>query len=143
MACRDLVIGMWTTLFGRKWIPIAIGFTSMALFGLAALAGQWFYRHREYLPDLMTYLPWFLAVLFTVKLATAGWIMRELRRRGLVSTKLIQKSLAMWAAVCLVLIAMAACLINVSLTLVLGIGMAVPIARIAAAPLALHWNRHR
>jgi hypothetical protein len=143
LSCRDLAIGMWTTLMGRKWIATAIGFTCMILFGIAAVAGQWFYRHREYLPDLLTYLPWLLGMLMFVKLGTAAWLLRILERRGLTSGKTIQKSLVAWSAACAVLIAISFCFINITPTIVLSIVMAVPLVRVAAASLALDWNRHR
>jgi hypothetical protein len=143
MSCRDLVVGMWTTLLGRKWFTIAIGFAFMALFGLAGFAGQWFYRHREYLPTLLTYLPWLLAVLLLLKLVLSGWIIRELHRRHLASRKSIRDALAVWATACAVLVAIVYCFVTVTPTIALGVVLSVPLARIAAAPLALHFNRHR
>jgi hypothetical protein len=142
-SCRDLVIGMWTTLLGRKWIAMAIGFVFMALFGLAALAGQWFYRHPEFVPDLLTYLPWLLGIALLIKLLVGGWIIRELRRLRLASHQEIRLTLGIWAAACVALFAIVTCLANITPTIALSIVLAVPLARIVAAPLALHRNRHR
>jgi hypothetical protein len=143
MSCRDLVIGMWITLLGRKWLAIAIGFAIMPLFGLAGFAGQWLYRHREYLPTLLTYLPWLLAVLLFVKLALTAWIIRGLQHRDLASRETIRDAIAVWGTACTVLVAIVYCFVPVTPTIALGAVLSVPLARIAAAPLALHFNRHR
>jgi hypothetical protein len=143
ISCRDLVVGMWTTLMGRKWIATAIVFAFMILFALVAFVGQWLYRHRENLPDVLAYLPWLLGMLVLFKLAAATWLLRVLQRRGLSSWETIQKFLAAWVAACGILVAIALCFVNVTPTVALSIVMATPLARIAGSPLALDWNRHR
>jgi hypothetical protein len=143
MAWRDLVIGMWVTLTGRKWLPIAFGLLSMVLFAIACLVGHWLYHHREYIPQLQTYLPWLLGTLLLLKLALAGWMIRKLQRLGLASPEVIRNSLLTWMAVGVFLMALTACFVPVTPTLAIGICLAVPLVRIAAAPIALRWNRHR
>jgi hypothetical protein len=143
MAWRDLVVGMWVSLAGRKWLPIAFGILSMVLFAMACFAGNWLYRHGEYLPKLLTYLPWLLGMLLLLKLAVATWTIRELQRLGLTSPAVIRNSLLVWTAVGVCLLALAACFVHVTPTVAIGILLAVPLVRIAGAPLALRWNRHR
>jgi hypothetical protein len=142
-ASRNLVIGMWVSLAGRKVLAMAIGFLCMLLFAVAGLAGHWLYHHREYVPDVLTYLPWLFGALLLVRLALASWVVHELRRRALASPKAIWRVFGIWAALCGVLATITYCFVNLTPLTAMGIMMAVPIVRIVAAPLCLHWNRHR
>jgi hypothetical protein len=115
----------------------------MVLFALASLAGHWLYRHRQYVPDLLTYLPWLLGMVLIMKLAVAAWTARTLKRLNLVTTATVRNALFIWLALCVGVVAVVGCFLPLTPTIAIGIAMSVPVARIAAAPLCLHWNRHR
>jgi hypothetical protein len=143
MSCRNQVIGMWCSFAGRKWVSnTAVGFGMLAT-GLIGLAGYWGYYHREYLPKLLAYVPWLLGALLLVKLTVAAWLLREVDRRRLATRAEIRNLVGLWIAAYLGLLLVAYCFVPLTFSLAAGIALALPWVRIAAAPLALHWNRHR
>jgi hypothetical protein len=143
LSCRDLVTGMWTTLLGNKWYAMAIGAAWMVSFGLSGFAGYWLYNHRDVLPRLLLYAPWLLGVLLFIKLGVAAWIVRELTSHQLVTTSMVHKYLRIWVVAYVGLLFVVWCFTPLTATAVLGTAIALPMTRIAAAPLCLHWNRHR
>jgi hypothetical protein len=140
---RNMCAGMWSCLAGRKWLAHTIGFGTMFLIAIAGLSGHWLYAHREFVPVLLTYLPWLLGLLLLLKLAAASWMFRELQRCNLATSETTRKSLLLWGAICIGLLAVAGCFVKLTPTLAVGTIFAVPLVRIGAAPLCLHWNRHR
>jgi len=140
---RGLVVGMWLSFVGRKWVAITLGAISMVLIALAGGAGYWIYNHREWWPTLLTYAPWLLGAIVAIKLVVATCISRELTKRGVLTHRTIAIWLAVWLGACIALIALACCFVEMTPMLAVGVVWAVPLARIAAAPLALYCNRHR
>jgi hypothetical protein len=143
MCFRNQVIGMWCSFAGRKWISNAMVFSGMFVTLVIGLAGYWAYHHREYLPELLTYVPWLLGVLLLVKLAAAAWMLREFDRRRLASRAEVRKIVGLWIAAYVGFLVVAYCFMPLTVSLAAAIALAIPGVRIAAAPLALHWNRHR
>ena len=140
---KALTTGMWSTLMGRKWATYTVGIVANAIFGLVALAGYWVYKHPQYQPTLMSYIPWFVGTLLVVKLLVAAWLLKRLHERQLVSLQTIQISVAAWLAACVLLFGIVACFVTPTPTITVGVFLLVPLTRLTAAPLALNWNRHR
>ena len=82
-----------------------------------------------------------------LKLLAGGWIVRRLLCRGLIGKAELARLLGGWLLAAVVLSAFAAVVLAPgweSLPLVAGVTvLCLPLARLAAAPLALEWNRHR
>ena len=111
------------------------------------LFGGWLYFHPAYHETFFALLPWLLGGLALLKLFAAGWACRAASRRGLVSTRILARLLGLWLLVAIGLILFLCWLIPseyLSLhSVALGVVLFLPLARLAAAPLALAWNRHR
>jgi hypothetical protein len=82
-----------------------------------------------------------------LKLGAAAWTAARLARTGLLSERTLVKGAAVWLTSVLVLHAVLLWLLSTpqvpAYFLMLLAILAVPLARVGAAPLALAWNRHR
>jgi hypothetical protein len=143
MAFRNQVIGMWCSFAGRKWVSTTMVFLGMFISLVIGLAGYWAYHHRVYLPKLLTYVPWLTGVLLLVKLTAVATLLREFGRRQIATRADVLKLVGLWIAAYLVLLIVGYCFVPLTFTLAAAIALAIPGARIGAAPLALHCNRHR
>jgi hypothetical protein len=143
MAWRDIVIGIWISLTGHKWLGICLGVFSMLFFGLAVIAGQWIYRHPEVHPRLIAWLPWLVGFIVSLRIAAAAWGFIALHKARLISPRILAVWLAGWLAVWAGLLAALSFAVTLSPMLMAGIFLVLPLTRLAIAPLALHWNRHR
>jgi len=132
-------------LAGRKWVThVALSATVGGTIALG-FGGAWIYHHPANETLLMVF-PWLLGVTVLAKLLMAGLAVRQ-ARRGL----LPGRAVACWAAGELLLAAVLFGLLVLSVPeeplfwyyLACGILWCLPMARLAAAPLALAWNRHR
>lgn len=135
---RGLVANLWVGLTGRTWLVPAQTFVmSLLAFQLFAEWAQWNAdaARRERLLD---WLPWAAGAAVAVKLLAAAWFARRAAVWPVVGA---------WAVGVAVLSALLVWLVPPALVptygLVVGVVLAVPLARLAAAPLALAWNRHR
>jgi hypothetical protein len=140
---ENLVIG----LTGRAWVINGYIFLGLSLFSALASFGVWLYFHPAYYGTFFAVLPWLMGGLVLLKLFAAGWACTTASRRGLVATRTLVRLLSLWLVIALGLIAFLGWLIpdnymSVPST-VLGIILSLPLARLATAPLALAWNRHR
>jgi hypothetical protein len=141
----QLVKGLWLGLLGRVRILVAGWALVLGFWITLCLAGPWVYA--EYHAALRGLLPWLAGAAVLLKLLLAGWLARALRRRGLVATRTLLGWLAAWSLAVFGLFAISALLVPAAhaprLYLALGVVLVLPLARLAAAPLALHANRHR
>jgi hypothetical protein len=92
-------------------------------------------------------LPAVFATLAACKLIAAALVAARLTRSGLLRDRTLVHGAALWTAAVFVLYGVLSWLVSGPLVpeyfLVLLAIVAVPLARISAAPLALAWNRHR
>jgi hypothetical protein len=143
----QLVKGLWLGLAGRVRILVAGGALVLGFWVTLCLAGPWVYDRAEYHATLLGLLPWLGGAAVLLKLLLAGWLARALRGRGLVATRTLLGWLAAWSLAALGLFAALALLTPAAQVprpyLALGVVLVLPLARLAAAPLALHANRHR
>jgi hypothetical protein len=92
-------------------------------------------------------LPWIAAALVCIKIAAAAWVSVRLHDRRLLSERALVGGAACWTAIVfafygLLLWLVPAVLVPKSILMLIAI-LAVPLARLSAAPLALAWSRHR
>jgi hypothetical protein len=134
-------------LTGRVWVMY--GFGALALAGL--LGAAWTLSPgAEWLRDraaALTVIAWVGAAVVALKLLLAGWAVRALSRRGLVERATLARLLGVWLLAVLGLFALLMWLVPAEAVapylLALWAVLCVPLARLAFAPLALAWNRHR
>jgi hypothetical protein len=134
-------------LTGRRWLSFGVVFSGMgATVGLVWL-GYWFYHHPQWLGVVGLLLPWLAGMAVVVKLLTAAWAWRAVRRRGLLSLRALSGIVGGWLAAVLVLFALLEWLLPAGAVpwylLGCSLMLALVLTRLLAAPLALAWNRHR
>jgi hypothetical protein len=143
---RLLADNLWVCLTGRTWLVrgsflacgLAVTAVGIVCGGLADNMGL---RAR-----LWEDLPWWAAGAALLKVAAGAWASHALLRRGLVEPRALAKLLTVWLLAAGGLFALAcaavpADVVPVSL-LASGAVLGMPLVRLAAAPLALNWNRH-
>lgn len=144
---RALVANLWVGLTGRTWLVPAHTFvTSLLAFqcfaGWATLSSD-----RARWAEFLDWLPWAAAAAVAVKLLAAAGLLSVLVRRRELEAGAAAKLAGVWAVAAAALFAVLAWLVPPALVptyaLALGVVLALPLARLAAAPLALAWNRHR
>jgi hypothetical protein len=144
---RLLVDNLWMGLTGRAWI--ARGGLLACGVGLTVLG--MLYSHLVNDPDLCDQLwdalPLWAGGAALIKLLAGAGVGLALLRRGLVSPPALARLLALWllAAGGLFVLAYGAVPDGAAPVSLLASGavLGVPLVRLAAAPLALAWNRHR
>jgi hypothetical protein len=140
---ENLLIG----LTGREWVIKGyMFFGATAVFG-AAVAGLWVLVHPEHHAAAQEWLPRILAALVALKLVAAAVVVRELRRRQLVTDSTLGAAAAIWLAVVGTLGATFVWVVPgewaIGSTIAMVVVLTAPLARVLALPLALDWNRHR
>jgi hypothetical protein len=144
---RTLAVGLWAGLTGRVWVTVGQP-TLIAIVGLQ-LGNEWIMwnadpARRERILDV---LPWVAGVAVVLKFLLAAWALRALCRRGELKPAAGAKLLGAWSLVAVGLFGLLLWLVPSDLVttngLALGVALFVPLGRLAVAPLALAWNRHR
>jgi hypothetical protein len=140
---ESLVVG----LTGREWFVKGSTLAGVfAAFGGLSF-GLWLLIRPEYHDTVRELAPWLMAVAVGLKLLLAGLAIRALRRKRLVSDRTLAVIGATWIAVASSLVGLLAWVIPggfvPATTLLMGVVLLMPLARLSAMPLALDWNRHR
>ena len=82
-----------------------------------------------------------------LKFIAAGWLLRVLNERGDLAASEAAKFLGAWLVLAASIFGLAAWLTPEGQVptygIALGVLLVLPLARLAVAPLALAWNRHR
>jgi len=144
---KQLVQSLCIGLTGRAWIIRSSVIAALALIVFIGPVAQWIADSKRAQAALWSALPAILAGLVTLKMLAAALIATPLARSGLLSERTLVAGAAGWAAVVFALYGVLGWLFSGPLIpryflLLLAI-LAVPLARLSAAPLALAWNRHR
>ena len=154
LVCSTFVVWTWKRLVqslcigftGRDWLIKGHVFFSLSLVCIAGLVIAAF-GLGPVLSALWDWAMWILGVTVCLKMSAAAWIAVRLYDGRLVSERTLVAGAIAWAASVLTLYGVLVWLVDGPLfprhPLALLAILAIPLARISAAPLALAWNRHR
>jgi hypothetical protein len=154
------VQGLFILLSGRRWL--IYGYPA-AVYGLLLAAFLAFFhwdsgeRDRALAHAVPHLAPWLVGAAVTLKAVAAGWALQMLHRRRLASARALAGLAAVWVLLAIGLFALlsgatwegdlAGFGVPPSLLtpryLAAAAALFVPLTRLALAPLALAWNRHR
>ncbi len=144
---KHLVQSLYIGLTGRDWVVKASVFLTLFFLTVLALIGVWIDEDRNMRAVLWDALPWILVVLVSGKMFAAAWVATRLYRSRVISDRTLVTGAASWCVGVLALYGLLGWLVSGPLPpryfLLLIAILAIPFARLSAAPLALAWNRHR
>ncbi len=145
---RQLVQNLLLAMSGRAWLVKAYVFLTLLLLGILVPQVPWALRNaREAIATVWNVLPWVLTILAVLKISIACWTAVHLYDRRLLSGRALVLGAFCWTVAVLALYGLLGWLVPTVLVrgylVVLAATVAVPLVRLAAAPLALAWNRHR
>jgi hypothetical protein len=144
---KSMVGSLWVGLTGRKWVETANSFTFIGVIFVGIGAGLWVGFHPELHQPTLAAVPWLLGLVLLVKLAAAGFVVRGLIHSHLTTPAGAAMMAAIWLVVVGSLCGLAMLLLPPEYatpkSIIPGIALFIPFCRIAGAPLALDWNRHR
>ena len=144
---KQLVQSLFIGMSGRAGLVKASVFVALSILTVSPVLVQWILNNHFVMSVLWNALPWIAFLLAGCKLFAAAWVAIRLRDRGLFSDRTIILSAACWDVLVFALYALLAwmlpaLLVRRSLLVLLAV-LEIPLARLAAIPLALNWNRHR
>ena len=144
---KQLAQSLYIGLSGRQWLIRTTMFVALGLVIVIVPTVQWLSGKDETQGAVLESVPWILAILAVLKIAVAGWVATRLHRRRLLGDRALITGAAGWLAAVLVLYGVLLWVLATPhfpryLLLLFAI-LAIPLARLSAAPLALAWNRHR
>ncbi len=144
---KQLVQSLHIGLTGREWLikgSVLLTLTFLILLGPIV---EWIIDSPSVQRALWNALPLILAVLVGIKMSAAAWIATRLDRRRLLGDRALVLGATCWVLAVLALYGVLVWFFSTPFVaryvLALIAILAVPLARISAAPLALAWNRHR
>ena len=144
---KQLVQTLYIGLSGREWIMRASVFLTLSLIVLLGPILQWIHDDRRIQAELWDALPLILAILVALKMGAALTTAVRHCRSTLLSDRALVGGAVIW---CVMVLALYGLLVWIAATPLLpgyffGLVaiLAIPVARLSAAPLALAWNRHR
>ena len=144
---KQLVQTLWVGLTGRAWV--VNGSIALALLVLCAIGPIliWIAENGRVQAALWDSVPLILALLVCFKMTVAVWVVTRLHRSRVLSDRALVTGAAMWLVAVLALYGLFVWLLSTPFfpryVLALIAILAIPLARLSAAPLALAWNRHR
>jgi hypothetical protein len=144
---KQLVQSLYIGMSGREWLAKASVFLALAFLSVVVPLAHWIITDRVMMAALWNTLPWILAVLVCLKISAAAWIATRLHDNRLLADRTLVIGAICWDIAVLALYGLLAWLTPALLFpryfLILVAILAIPLARLSAAPLALAWNRHR
>jgi hypothetical protein len=144
---KQLVQSLYIGLSGRQWAIKGSAFLALVLLTALTPVALWLSEDIGALVTLLDALPWILAVLVACKLSAAAWVATHLYDGGFLGERTLVVGAVGWLVGVLALHGLLVWLVDTpfvaSYVLLLAAILAIPVARVAAAPLALAWNRHR
>lgn len=144
---KQLVQSLHIGLTGRAWIVKGSVVLTLTLLILLGPIVEWIIDRPSVQRTLWNALPLILAVLVAIKMSAAAWIATRLDRGRLLGDRALVLGAACWCAAVLALYCVFVWFFSTPFVahylLALIAILAVPLARLSAAPLALAWNRHR
>jgi len=144
---KQLVQSLHIGLTGRAWIVKGCVLLTLTFLILLGPIVEWIIDTPSVQRALWNALPLILAGLVGLKMSAAAWIATRLDRRRLLGDRALVAGAACWVLAVLALYGVLVWFFSTPFVaryvLALIAILAVPLARISAAPLALAWNRHR
>ncbi len=144
---KQLVQGLFVGLSGREWVVKASLFGVLGLLAILIPTGHWILSSKPVMAALWMSAPWILAALVGLKVSAALFTVWHLRGRRLLADRTLVVGAACWDVAVLALYGLLSWIVPTLIipraVLALVAILEVPLARLAAAPLALAWNRHR
>jgi hypothetical protein len=144
---KALVQSLFIGLTGREWVVKSSVFLALAFIAVIGPVAEWIDGNSGVRASLWNALPLILGVLVCCKVSAGAWIATRLYRSRILSDRTLVAGAACWTAVVLALYGLLTWLLFTPLMPRYLLGLiailAVPLARLSAAPLALAWNRHR
>jgi hypothetical protein len=142
----QLVQSLYIGLTGRASLIKASVFLTIGFVFLFGPFFQWIADSGR-LGEIWSALPLVFGILAVAKMSVVIWVGLRLFRKRLVSDRALVGGAAVWCAAVLALYGVLAWLLDAPhiphyLLMLIAI-LAIPIARLSAAPVALAWNRHR
>jgi len=142
----QLVQSLYIGLTGRASLIKGSVILVLGFFFLFGPFAQWIVDSGR-LGELWSALPLILAILVAFKMIIAAWITVRLYHTRLLSDRTLVARAACWSVAVFALYGVLAWLLDTPhiphYLLMLVAILAIPVARLSAAPLALAWNRHR
>src|SRR5437016_5571638 len=144
---KQLVQSLHIGLTGREWIVKGSVLLTLTFLILLGPIVEWIIDSPSVQRALWNALPLILAGLVGLKMSAAAWIATRLDRSRLLGDRALVAGAACWVLAVLALYGVLVWFFSTPFVahylLALIAILAVPLARISAAPLALAWNRHR
>jgi hypothetical protein len=143
---KQLVQSLYIGLTGRASLIKGSVLLVLGFFFLFGPFAGWIVDSGR-LGEVWSALPLIFAALAACKMIAVVWIGVRLFRRGLISDRTLVTSAACWSITVFALYGVFVWLLDTPhiphYLLMLVAILAIPLARVSAAPLALAWNRHR
>jgi hypothetical protein len=143
---KRLVQGLYIGLTGREWLIKGNVFLTLSLLCAAGPVIYWI-GNRAVLAWLWDWIVWIFVVLVCLKMSAVAWIATCLYDRRLLTDRALLLGAAWWSFAVFALYGLLVWLVDSHFfprhALMLIAILAIPLARVSAAPLALAWNRHR
>ena len=144
---KNMVSNLWVALTGRAWVSHVHGVGLGAAILAGGVLGLWIYFHPAWHSAALASVPWAIALAALAKLAAAALALAGLVHARLASVNGAAILVAAWCALVAACFAFAMWLVPeryFDIAQVFpAIVLLVPFVRLASAPLALDWNRHR
>ena len=144
---KRMVDSLFLGLTGRKWVIQGSIFAGMATVVGLVLIATWIKNDPDVFEHTRLLLPWLLGVFVCCRFAIAAWAMQRLLQRRLVGSGTLLGWSFAWLLVAGTLFGMLAWAVPRELVPLHYVAFAIlfimPMAHLAATPLALAWNRHR
>jgi hypothetical protein len=144
---KQLVQSLYIGMSGREWVIKASVFVALSFLAIILPLAVWIKGNKPALALLWNVFPWIAAALVFFKLSAAVWIAMRLHDKQLLSDRALVLGAICWDVAVFALYGLLVWVFPALLfrhyLLALVAILAVPLARLSAAPLALAWNRHR
>lgn len=142
----QLVQSLYIGLTGRGALIKGSVVLVLGFFFIFGPFAEWLVE-TDHVGKIWSALPLIFAILVAVKMIAVAWIGVRLYERRLLSDRTLVTGAAIWSIAVLVLYGVLVWLFDAPhfprYVLMLVAILAIPLARLSAAPLALAWNRHR
>jgi hypothetical protein len=144
---KQLVQSLYIGMSGREWVVKASVFVAVTFLAVVLPLAVWISGNRRAMAVLWNNFALIAAVLVGIKLTAAVWIAMRLHDKRLLRDRTLVIGAVCWDVAVFALYGLLVWIVPLVLigshVLALVAILEVPLARIAAAPLALAWNRHR